>query len=74
MTESGVFATEQAALVERLGAGAVGRGRRHELAELRARMLQLAQLHFHPHRDPLEPPERLRKDRTRVFTLTPRCT
>ena len=51
------------------GAGLAGGGRRRdELAELRARMLQLAQLHLHPHRDPLEAPERLRP-RTRWCSM-----
>ena len=43
------------------GAGLAGGGRRRdELAQLGARVLQLAQLHLHPHRDPLEAPKRLR--------------
>ncbi len=66
---SGVLATEQAALVERLGAGTVGRGRRHQLTELGPRILQLAQLHLHAHRHPLEPPERLRSHRDVHYTV-----
>ncbi len=48
---------------QQLGCGArlaPGRRRRDELAQLGARMLQLAQLHLYPHRHPLEAPEGLR--------------
>jgi len=48
---------------QQLGCGArlaAGRRRRDELAQLGARVLQLAQLHLYPHRHPLEAPERLR--------------
>ena len=53
---------EAALLAQQLlrGARLRARGRRRdELAELRARMLQLAQLHLHAHRHPLEAPEGL---------------